>query len=102
MTAPVETFIGQFVQALEQHQSPQGQVIADLLRPIFEPAFAKIADAFHSIEQIDPALTSKLSGICDLIQSRFDDLHSALDHASASNGDYWNDLHNKAFDFDLI
>jgi hypothetical protein len=106
MTNPVETFISQFVQALEQHQSPQGQVIADLLRPVFEPVFAKIADTFHGIEHIDPALSSTLSNICDVLQSRLDELYSAFDHSSTSNnftnGDYWNDLHNKAFDFDLI
>jgi hypothetical protein len=100
MANPLETFICQFVQALEQQQTPQGQSISQLFHQIATPVVTAITEFFRTIEQHNPTSAPTGPNVCDFVQPTFD---NPLSHNNQIISDFLNDLHKATTsDFHLI
>lgn len=105
MTNGLEAFVAQFVQALQQDQTPQTQALTQLFHQIIEPAASAICDIVHTVEQYHPTATPNAE-LTDFIHTLFgcDTTSTAALLTTSAHVDLGFDLSNelhKAWDFHL-
>ncbi len=104
---PLETFITQFVQALQPPQTPEVQAVCEAFKEIVKPAFSALTEIAHTIEQYHPTVVQDLhlGDIGNFFHALLDS-HCATGASSAQGflSDFSNGLQNelhKAWDFYL-
>lgn len=101
---PLETFLTQFVQALQPPQTPEAQAICEAFKEIVKPAFSALAEIVHTVEQYHPTPIQNLH-LGDFLHTLLDcNASTGASNAQGFIHDFSHDLQDqlhKAWDFHI-